>query len=169
MIRIASTVNDSIVDGPGLRFTVFTQGCPHRCVGCHNPDTHDPLEGHLVSCEEIMEKINKNPLLDGVTLSGGEPMDQAENLAPLALECKKAGLNVWVYTGYLFEDLVDNPACMSLLKNTDVLVDGPFILARRSLELFFCGSDNQRVIDVAKSLETGNTVLWHSTPRTLTI
>ncbi|MEG0321780.1 MAG: 4Fe-4S single cluster domain-containing protein, partial [Oscillospiraceae bacterium] len=105
-MRIASTISDSIVDGPGLRFTVFTQGCPHGCPGCHNPDTHDPNGGSEVSLEDLAAKMLKNPLTDGLTLSGGDPFTQAADCAALAQMAKKAGLNIWAYTGYTYENLV---------------------------------------------------------------
>lgn len=155
-LRIAGTVNDSIVDGPGMRFTIFTQGCPHRCEGCHNPQTHDFDGGEEVSLESLLEAAKKNPLLDGVTYSGGEPFCQAKQLYELGLELKKAGLNIVTYTGYLFEDLLETADesnfYMELLSVTDYLVDGPFQLDKRDILLKFKGSSNQRIIDVKKSL-----------------
>ena len=106
-LRIAGTVNDSIVDGPGIRFTIFTQGCPHHCEGCHNPQTHDFNGGEIVEADEIIEKIKKNPLLDGVTFSGGEPFCQAETLADIGKEIKSLGLNVITYTGYTFDESLE--------------------------------------------------------------
>ena len=127
-MRIANTVNDSIVDGHGLRFTVFTQGCPHHCPGCHNPGTHDAAGGREATLEELVEQMKKNPLIEGITLSGGEPFVQAAACADLARAAHGLGLNVWTYTGYLFEHLRDagDPAWTALLAETDVLVDGPF-------------------------------------------
>jgi len=161
-IRIAGTVNDSIVDGPGLRFSLFTQGCPHHCPGCHNPETHDPMGGHEADTEEIIAKMKKNPLLSGLTLSGGDPMMQPAACAEIAKAAHESGLNVWTYTGYTWEKLMEenDPERMELLRQTDVLVDGPFILAQRSLELDFCGSKNQRLIDVGASLKSGNIMIW---------
>ncbi len=160
-IRIAGTVNDSIVDGPGLRFTVFTQGCPHACPGCHNPETHDFAGGHITTTEELIARFSKNPLLSGVTLSGGEPFAQAEACAALAKAAHERGLTVWTYTGYTLEKLLScgDEAARALLAETDVLVDGPFLQDQRSLELTFCGSRNQRLVDVQKSLG-GTVVLW---------
>ena len=106
-MRIANTVHDSIVDGQGLRFTVFTQGCPHRCPGCHNPGTHDPAGGRDVSVAALVEELTKNPLMAGLTLSGGEPFAQAADCAALAKAAHGLGLTVWTYTGYLFEHLRD--------------------------------------------------------------
>ncbi|NLT15534.1 MAG: anaerobic ribonucleoside-triphosphate reductase activating protein [Clostridiales bacterium] len=159
-MRIAGLVQDSIVDGPGLRFTVFTQGCPHRCEGCHNPETHDPDGGKEIPVDEVIKQMRSNPLTDGVTLSGGEPFAQAEDCAAIAEAAKKAGLNVWTYTGYTFEQLfnLSDPDMKKLLNLTDVLVDGLFILAERSLAIKWRGSKNQRLIDVQKSLEAGHTI-----------
>ena len=161
-MRIANTVSDSIVDGPGLRFTVFTQGCPHRCPGCHNPDTHDPAGGREAAVEELAEKLLSNPLTDGLTLSGGEPFCQAAECARLASIAREKGLNVWTYTGYTYERLLagEVPGAMELLAQTDVLVDGPFVEARKSYAALFRGSANQRLIDVPRSLAAGQVVLW---------
>jgi anaerobic ribonucleoside-triphosphate reductase activating protein len=159
-MRIAGLVQDSIVDGPGLRFTVFTQGCAHRCEGCHNPETHDPDGGRELPVGEVVKQLLSNPLTDGVTLSGGEPFSQAADCAQIAEAAKKAGLNVWTYTGYTFEQLfnLSDPDIRKLLSLTDVLVDGPFILLERSLSIKWRGSKNQRLIDVRRSLETGKAV-----------
>lgn len=161
-MRIASTISDSIVDGPGLRFTVFTQGCPHHCPGCHNPETHDPAGGREISVEELARIMLGNPLTDGLTLSGGEPFLQAEECAALARIARGRGLNVWAYTGYTYEKLLEEgePARLALLEALDVLVDGPFVLARKSYDALFRGSDNQRLLDVPASLRAGRAVLW---------
>ena len=160
--RIHGTAQDSIVDGPGIRFAVFVQGCPHRCEGCHNPESHDPAGGRETTTEEIIAQMKANPLLDGLTLSGGEPMCAAEACLEIALAAKAARLNVWCYTGYTWEALLKeaDPARMALLRQVDVLVDGPFMLAERSLELTFCGSRNQRLIDVPKTMAAGEIVRW---------
>ncbi|MEG1746945.1 MAG: anaerobic ribonucleoside-triphosphate reductase activating protein [Oscillospiraceae bacterium] len=167
-MRIASTISDSIVDGPGLRFTVFTQGCPHGCPGCHNPDTHDPHGGSEVSLEDLAAKMLKNPLTDGLTLSGGDPFTQAADCAALAETAKKAGLNVWAYTGYTYENLLaaNNPDWNALLAQVDVLVDGPFLLAQKSYSALFRGSSNQRLIDLNKTRQAEKITLWHQ-PDTL--
>ena len=160
-IRIAGTVNDSIVDGPGIRFSVFVQGCPHNCEGCHNPQTHDFDGGTVTTTEELLEKIKTNPLLDGVTFSGGEPFCQADALAVLGTEIKKLGLNIITYTGYTFEHLYENRDknhWNELLSVTDYLIDGPFILAQKDWEIKFRGSSNQRYIDCGKSLAEGRAV-----------
>ncbi len=164
VMRIAGIVNDSIVDGPGIRLTVFAQGCPHHCPGCHNPESHDAKGGSEKTVEDILSQIQKNPLLDGVTLSGGDPFVQAEDCARIAKAAHGQGLNVWTYTGYTYEQLLaglaDHPGWDALLRDTDVLVDGPFLLAQRSLELKFCGSRNQRLIDVQKTRAAGHIILW---------
>lgn len=158
-IRIAGLVNDSIVDGPGFRFTVFTQGCPHHCAGCHNPQTHDFQGGEDVDTEEIITRIRKNPLLDGITLSGGEPFCQSEACAEIAKAAKKMGLNVWSYSGYTFEELISGKdEWRKLLQELDVLVDGRFELDKRTLECRFRGSWNQRLVDVPASIEQGSVI-----------
>ncbi len=161
-MRIANTVNDSIVDGPGLRFTVFTQGCLHACPGCHNPETHDPAGGEEVSVETLALQLEKNPLIEGLTLSGGEPFLQAEECARLARAARARGLTVWTFTGFLYERIqtADRPDWKALLAETDVLVDGPYIEAEHSYGLTFRGSRNQRLIDVPRSLAAGQAVLW---------
>ena len=160
-MRIAGLVQDSIVDGKGLRFSVFTQGCPHNCPGCHNPETHDPSGGKEMSVQEIISEMLSNPLTDGVTLSGGEPFMQASDCALIAKAAHENGLNVWTYTGYTFEQLLETAPDSDtgvLLRETDILIDGPFILAERSLSTPWRGSKNQRVIDVRESLNTGSPV-----------
>lgn len=162
-LRIADIIQDSIVDGPGMRLTVFTQGCPHHCNGCHNPQTWAPEGGKEIVVDEIIKKLTSNPLTDGVTLSGGEPYFQAAACAELAERAHAEGYNVWCYSGYTFEAISEKSqtceAFRALLHNTDVLVDGPFILEEKSLTLKWRGSRNQRVIDVPKSLEAGFVVL----------
>ena len=166
-MRIAGMIQDSIVDGPGFRFTLFTQGCPHNCEGCHNPETHDFNGGSEMSTDEIIKKLLSNPLTDGITFSGGEPFEQAGDCAVIARTARENGLNVWAYSGYTFEELLEKaekqPGVMELLKLTDVLVDGRFILAQRSLSLKWRGSANQRILDVPRSLEAGTAVLRQET------
>ena len=161
-ISLSGVTGDSIVDGPGLRLTIFTQGCLHHCPGCHNPQTHDPEGGSWADTDDILAAAAENPLLDGITLSGGDPFLQPVPCLALAEGAHKIGLNVWTYTGYTWEALLEENDAekLALLKETDVLVDGPFLLAERSLELRFCGSRNQRLIDVKKSLAEGKVVLW---------
>jgi len=158
-IRICGLVNDSIVDGPGLRLTVFTQGCPHHCPGCHNPQSHSFEGGQLRDIDEILTMVKENPLLDGITLSGGEPFCQPEACAQIAVGAHKLGLNVWCYTGYSYENLLASKEKRALLEQVDILVDGPFILEERSLDIRFRGSKNQRIIDVKNSLLENRVVL----------
>ncbi len=160
-LRIAGTVNDSIVDGPGIRFTIFTQGCPHNCKGCHNPQTHDFAGGTLADTNELLERIKSNPLLDGVTFSGGEPFCQAHTLALLGKQIRELGMNIITYTGYTFEQLYadrDKNGWGELLAVTDFLIDGPFILAQKDWEIKFRGSSNQRYIDCQASLKEGRAI-----------
>lgn len=160
-LRIAGTVNDSIVDGPGIRFTIFTQGCPHNCKGCHNPQTHDFNGGTVVETDELLAKISGNPLLDGVTFSGGEPFCQAEALAFIGRQIKELGMNIVTYTGYTFEQLWKGRAengWQKLIEVTDILIDGPFILEQKNWEIHFRGSTNQRCLDCRASLEQGRPV-----------
>lgn len=148
---IYGLVQDSIVDGPGLRFVCFVQGCPHHCPGCHNPDSHDPLgKGTFMTVDEVAEQMLSNPLTDGLTLSGGEPFEQALGCLALAKIAHEHGLNVWCYTGYTLEYLEANgdEVQKALLDEVDVLVDGPFVLAERSLTLDWRGSKNQRIINL---------------------
>lgn len=159
-IRIAGKVDESIVDGPGFRYAVFTQGCRHHCPGCHNPETHDFEGGFPADCRELLEEMADNPLLDGLTLSGGDPFEQVPASAFLARGARALGLNVWVYSGYTFEQLYRRPDCRELLTACDVLVDGPFVLAQRTLELRFRGSRNQRLIDLPASLDQGRPVCF---------
>ena len=161
-MRIANHISDSIVDGPGLRLTVFTQGCPHRCPGCHNPDTHDPSGGREAAVEELLKLLDGNPLLRGLTLSGGEPFCQAEDCARLARDAREKGLDVWTYTGYTYEELSAGGRAdwAELLAATDVLVDGPFVEAEKSYAALFRGSANQRLIDLRATERAGRVVLW---------
>lgn len=150
-LRVAGVVEDSIVDGPGLRLTLFVQGCPHRCPGCHNPETHDPEGGYWQTPDELLARYAANPLLAGMTFSGGEPFCQAQALACLAGRIHALGGDIVTYTGYCFERLARMAASdggvRDLLEATDILVDGPYIKAQRSLELPFRGSTNQRLLD----------------------
>lgn len=157
-LRISGTVDESVVDGPGLRFVVFTQGCHHHCPGCQNPHTHDPEGGYDADTDELLALAVSNPLLSGITLSGGEPFLQPAPLADLARKAKDAGLDVISYSGFTFEQILESPAAMELLREIDILVDGPFVEEKRSMDLKFRGSSNQRAIDVRESLATGHIV-----------
>lgn len=160
-MRIFGLVQDSIVDGPGFRFSCFVQGCPHHCPGCHNPESHDPAGGREMTVDQVAAQMLGNPLTDGLTLSGGEPFAQAESCLELAKIAHSRGLNVWSYSGWTFEHLRDHGtgAQRALLAELDVLVDGPFLLAERTLALPWRGSRNQRVIDVQASLSANSVVL----------
>lgn len=158
-IRIAGVVKESIVDGPGIRFVVFCQGCPHHCPGCHNAATHDFAGGYDCEVSKITEAVDANPLLDGVTFSGGEPACQPEGFLALAREIKKRDLDIIMYSGYTFEELVtmaeSSQALKELMEHLDVLVDGKYDESQRDLTLSFRGSRNQRVLDMEKSLKQG--------------
>ena len=167
MLDLSGIVSDSIVDGPGIRTTIFSQGCPHHCPGCHNPETWEFGCGTPMEEERLVEIVKANPLCRGVTFSGGEPFAQAEGYAKLATLLKEAGYEVASYSGYTFEQLLrGTPAQKALLSSIDVLIDGPFIQAEKSLEVPFRGSKNQRILDVKKSLEANRAVL-HTSPRWL--
>ncbi len=162
ILCLAGIIRESIVDGPGIRFTVFAQGCPRRCPGCHNPQTW-PFEGGFEATpEQLLAEMKKDPLVSGLTLSGGEPFSQPEGMAELARLARADGYHVISYTGYLYEELLelakDRPAVMDLLRHVDVLIDGPFVQELKSYELRFRGSANQRSIDVAASLAAGKTI-----------
>ena len=163
-IRIYGIVHDTIVDGPGLRVGVFVQGCGHGCPGCHNPESQPREGGSLRTTSEVVEEVRSNPLVRSVTLSGGEPFDQADACAEIARELKGLGYSVWAYSGYLYEDLaaraVDDGGVAGLLGNIDVLVDGPFVESLKSLELKWRGSSNQRLVDVPATRRRGEVVLW---------
>ena len=162
-IRMAGVVRESIVDGPGLRMAVFCQGCPHGCPGCHNQETHDFAGGYDCEIEKIVQAVKADPLLDGVTFSGGEPFCQPEAFFNLALALKelRPDLNLMAYSGYTYEELtaMHSEGVDRLLAIIDYLVDGPFILAERDLTLLFRGSANQRVIDMNRTRAEGAVVL----------
>ena len=158
-IRIYGIQDESIVDGPGFRLAIFTQGCPHDCPGCHNPDSHAMDGGKMYDTSDIVAMMDDNPLLDGITLTGGEPFMQCDACLALSRAAHDRGLNVWCFTGFLYEQLLKRPDAQRLLNDIDVLVDGPFILKERSLELHFRGSRNQRVIDMVKTRATGEIAL----------
>lgn len=160
-LQIAGTVPESIVDGKGIRYALFVQGCPHHCPGCHNPQTHPFEGGEERSVEAIFEEFQRDPLLKGITFSGGEPFCQPGPLAALARKVHAAGRDVTVYTGYTYEQLVEkhDPDIDALLAETDVLIDGPFVEALKNLELRFRGSENQRLIDMQQTRATGHVTL----------
>lgn len=161
-VRLYGTAPDSIVDGPGLRYAVFVQGCTHACPGCHNPESQPAEGGTRTSVGAVVADIAKNGLITGVTLSGGEPFEQPGACAAIARAARERGLNVWAYTGYLYEDLLarGDADIEAFLDNVDVLVDGPFVMARKSYTLKWRGSSNQRLIDVPATRAAGRIVLW---------
>lgn len=163
-LRLSGIEAESIVDGPGLRLVVFTQGCPHGCPGCHNPGTHAFDGGYAGNAAEIVSLLAKNPLLAGVTFSGGEPLVQAAGLLPVAAACKARGKNCWCFTGFRFEELLGmmkrDAALAAFLSCIDVLVDGRYEEARKSLDLRYRGSGNQRVLDLPGSLREGRAIPW---------
>ncbi len=167
MLELSGIAGDSIVDGPGIRTTIFSQGCPHHCPGCHNPETWQFGCGTPMHVEAIAEQVYANPLCRGVTFSGGEPFAQAEGFAKLARLLKARGYEVASYTGYTFEQLLQGTdAQRQLLRAIDVLIDGPYVQQQRSLELSFRGSRNQRILDVPASLAAEQAV-WTKDPRWL--
>lgn len=163
-IRLASELQqDSIVDGTGIRSVIWTQGCKHKCPGCHNPGTHDMNGGFEKDIEELKQEISNLELQEGITFSGGDPFFQPKECAELAKHIKLLNMDIWCYTGFTFEKLLNlsktEPAIMEFLKNIDILVDGLFMISKRSYSAKFRGSSNQRIIDVKKSLEIGCVVL----------
>lgn len=157
-IRLAGVINDSIVDGPGIRYTVFFQGCFHNCPECHNQHTHDPNGGYEEEVDNIIKAIKSNGLLDGVTLSGGEPLLQMEGCIEIAKQCKAHGLNVLSYTGFTYEQAIKLKGFDELSKYLDILIDGKYEKDLRDLSLRFRGSQNQRIIDVQKTILEGKIV-----------
>lgn len=159
-IKLFGIVNDSIVDGEGLRLAIFVQGCPHRCHGCHNPNSHPFDGGTEYDTADVIAMMDKNPLLSGITLSGGEPFMQIEACETLARAAHKRGLSVWCYTGFTYEEIKAMDGASQLLNEIDVLVDGKFDEKQKSLDLLFKGSKNQRIIDIQKTQQNGEIVLY---------
>ena len=162
-IRLAADLQtDSIVDGLGIRTVIWTQGCSHNCPSCHNPITHDFNGGDLVEIDDVISKLELLEAQDGVTFSGGDPMFQPKQCAVLARKIHELGMNVWAYTGFTLEELLNkgNKDILDFLNEIDVLIDGKFEFENRSLDLEFRGSTNQRIIDVPKSLEKNDVVLF---------
>ncbi|MBW7572941.1 anaerobic ribonucleoside-triphosphate reductase activating protein [Caproiciproducens faecalis] len=160
-LKICGTEPESIVDGRGFRYVVFTQGCPHHCPGCHNPQSHDFEGGKWVDIDDLFTEICENPLLKGVTFSGGEPFCQPKPLVELAEKIHGRKLDLTVFTGYPYEELSarHDPDTDALLRAADVLIDGPFLLEQKDLTLVFRGSRNQRVIDMNRTRAAGEIVL----------
>ena len=163
-IRLAGIVYESLVNGDGIRRVFFSQGCSHNCKGCFNPETHDFNGGKDLDMDELIKDVIKNPILKGVTFSGGDPFERAEEFAYMAKELKKENINIWSYTGYTFEYIMDNLdnrlGWKDLINNMDVLVDGRFEEDKKVDGLNFRGSYNQRIIDIKSSLADGEVIIW---------
>ena len=160
-IRLAANLSyDSIVDGDGLRMVVWMQGCTHNCPECHNPQTHKLDGGVLRDIDDVIEEINNYSFKSGVTISGGDPFEQIDSLLELTSKLKQNKTNIWVYTGYIYENLLKNEKCRKILENIDILVDGPFIKELKSDTLVFKGSSNQRIINVQESLKSNKVVIY---------
>lgn len=161
-IRLSGLIHESLSNGPGIRRVFFSQGCKHNCKGCFNPDTHDFNGGEFFDMDKLIEDVSINPMIKGVTFSGGDPLEQPKQFSYMAKEFKKLGLNIWCYTGYTFEYILENldkvECWRELLENIDVLVDGRFEEGLKDGSLKFRGSSNQRLIDVKKSLQEGNVI-----------
>lgn len=159
-IRLASKLTvESIVDGPGLRTVIWTQGCIHKCKGCHNQLTWDKCGGLEYDTEEVVKEILNVEMQSGVTFSGGDPLEQYEACIDIMKELKKYNINIWLFTGYLYEEIL-NSEKKEILDYIDVLVDGPFQIENKSLSLKFKGSSNQRTINVKESLSNNKVVLF---------
>ncbi|MBQ2554280.1 MAG: anaerobic ribonucleoside-triphosphate reductase activating protein [Prevotella sp.] len=160
MISVIRIVEDTMVDGPGFRTSVYCAGCPNACPGCHNPQSWDINTGHQMSTEEIMEVIEADPFAN-VTFSGGDPMYQAEGFTELAKAIRqRTDKNIWCFTGFTYETLMKKEKQRALLEQIDVLVDGPFVQRLKDDDLIFRGSKNQRLIDVKASMRAGEVVLY---------
>lgn len=162
LLRIAGIMKESIVDGPGIRFAIFCQGCPHDCEGCHNPSTHSFQDGEIVKISNILKYIDENPLIQGVTFSGGEPLCQVKPFLSLAKEVKKRNLHLLIYTGYTIEELEirmkKEHELEELLRIADHLIEGRFVQKLRNLSLLYRGSSNQRIIDLNAYFSTGEII-----------
>ncbi|MFR5265808.1 anaerobic ribonucleoside-triphosphate reductase activating protein [Clostridium sp.] len=155
-VRLSGIAYESLVNGPGLRRVFFAQGCKHNCKGCFNPETHDFEGGEEFNIDSLIDDVKSNPMLKGITFSGGDPLEQGESFAYMAKRFKEIGLNIWVFTGYKFEYILENldkiAGWRELIENIDVLVDGRFEETLKNDNLKFKGSSNQRIIDVKSSL-----------------
>lgn len=162
-VRLAGVIYESLVNGPGIRRVYFAQGCRHNCDGCFNPETHDFNGGELMDMNELINDAISNPIINGITFSGGDPLEQAESFSYMAKEFKSKGLNIWCYTGYTFEQILEkmkkDKDLKELISNVDVLVDGKFEINNKNKDLKFRGSSNQRIIDVKQSLEMGKCIV----------
>lgn len=157
-IRLSGIAYESLVNGTGIRRVFFSQGCKHNCKGCFNQDTHDFNGGEERGIDDLIKDTLDNPIIKGVTFSGGDPFERAEEFSYMAKEFKKFGLNIWCYSGYTFEEIIEisreNQGFNDLINNIDVLVDGKFIEEEKDEEIKYRGSGNQRIIDVKGSIES---------------
>lgn len=163
-ISILDILEDTTVDGPGFRTSIYAAGCTNACPGCHNPNSWDIRNGHMMSTDEILERVLSDKFAD-VTFSGGDPMFQPEGFTELARAIKaQSNKNIWCYSGYLYENILLNKRQAALLPYIDILVDGPFVQKLYDEALYFRGSSNQRLIDVSSSLKAKKTVLYNYNP-----
>lgn len=164
-VRLAGIAYESLVNGPGMRRVFFAQGCKHKCKGCFNPETHSFEDGEIMDMDKLIKDVLDNPILKGVTFSGGDPIEQAHSFAYMAKAFKNSNLNIWCYTGYTFEKLLEvmkvDTAISELLNNIDVLVDGRFEINNKEEGLRFIGSTNQRIINVKESLNQNKVVIMN--------
>lgn len=158
-VRIAGTLKESVVDGPGIRYVIFAQGCSHKCAECHNPETHDFEGGYEVDADNLIDDIRNTKHIDGVTLSGGDPFYQNEAFSYIAGKLKEKDMNIVAYSGFTYEQILQDNKMKPMLENIDVLIDGPYIASQRTLSMPFRGSKNQRAIDIRKSRLQNKTVL----------
>ncbi|MDO5569855.1 MAG: anaerobic ribonucleoside-triphosphate reductase activating protein [Bacteroidales bacterium] len=163
LISIMKIVEDTIVDGPGFRVSIYSAGCSHHCKNCHNPQSWNINNGTLYSLDNVLERILSTPL--NVTFTGGDPFFQIDAFTVLAKKIKQqSNKNIWCYTGYLFEDILNDEVLNRMLPFIDVLVDGRFVDEEKDMDLLFRGSKNQRIIDVKKSLTENNVVEFNYNP-----
>ena len=166
-MNVAGINFESVADGEGVRVVIYVSGCLHNCKGCHNPTSHSFTVGQPFTeqlQDEIIAYINKTPFISGLTLSGGDPMYSASEITPFIKTLRQANKNVtvWIYSGFTYEEILENSEMLELLSECDVLVDGRFVLEQRDMTLSYKGSRNQRIIDVQQSLQCGNIVLWEN-------
>lgn len=157
-MRVLDIIGGTSVDGPGLRTSIYFAGCTHHCPECHNPESWDMMGGTEMTVDDVMARIEEEDF--DVTFTGGDPLMQVERLIELAERVRAAGKKIWCYTGFRYEDIALDKRLSRILPYLEVLVDGPFLIARRDVKLLFRGSSNQRLIDVQNST-LGNIVLWH--------
>lgn len=157
-VRIAGIVRESVVDGPGIRYSIFAQGCLHKCKNCHNPETHDLDGGKLIDADTLIKEILENKHINGVTFSGGDPFYQPYEFAYIGSKLKENNVNIISYTGFKYEDIIEDNKKFELLKKIDWLIDGPFVCDKKNLKLPFRGSSNQRIIDIKASFIEGKAI-----------